>query len=282
MSKDLLPYGVFTTAFDEVVAARELAARPAPAPAVTSARDTRSGLRPEAGAEAADIAADLPAFDGTVQVLLEMGGSNRGSHVDVIAAVDVLATALEKAGIRFEVLGFTTSTWKGGRSRELWKTPPSSGRERPPGRVCDLLHVVFKEPDAGWRAADSGGPSPAAMVDALYRAPYLKENVDGEALRWALSRASGETRLLVFGDGISVDETTLSLNPSAILGDDRLRALGELGEAGVEVAYVEVTNYPHGDPVPGVTRFEPGTPPAEVARATLGLVLGPAAPAPGR
>lgn len=282
MSQDPKPYKAFTTAFDEVVAASDLALRPAPTSVGLPDADARSGLRPSADAEAAALAADLPAYDGTVQVLLDMSGSNRGAHVQIIACVDVLVSALEKAGIRCEVLGFTTSTWKGGRSRDLWKTPPYEEREREPGRLCDLLHVVFKEAGAGWHDG-SAGPSPAALLDALYRPPHLRENIDGEALRWAMSRQAGETRLLVFGDGRSIDDSTLSLNPSTILDEDRARALAELADAGVEVSYVEVSSFPRGEPGEDVSRFDAGMAPAEVVGAALERLLAPvSAPAPGR
>ena len=280
MSQDR-PYKAFTTEFDEVVPASELALRPIGS-FHSFTGDDRSGLRPSAAAEAEELASGLPAFDGTLQVLLDMSGSNRGSHVETIACVDLLATALERAGIRFEVLGFTTSSWKGGKSRELWKVPPFEEREHGPGRLCDLLHVVFKEPDDGWRSDAGGTPSPAALLDALYRPPYLRENIDGEALRWAMSRQSGETRLLVFGDGRSIDDSTLSLNPAGILDDDRRLALAELEATGVEVAYVEVTRVMGGEPRDGVDRFDVSTPPAEVARAALERILAPAAPSPGR
>ena len=85
---------------------------------------------------------------------------------------DLLANVLERCGVRVEILGYTTRCWRGGRSRELWL---ANGRPEHPGCLTDLLHIVFKGGDSGWRRARR---SLGTMLDE----ELLKENVDGEAL----------------------------------------------------------------------------------------------------
>ena len=47
----------------------------------------------------------------------------------------------------------------------------------------------------------------------------LKENIDGEAINWALSRLKKEERkiLMVISDGAPVDDSTLSVNSGDFL-----------------------------------------------------------------
>src|SRR3546814_2857080 len=57
----------------------------------------------------------------------------------IFAAIsaDILARTLERCGVKTEILGFTTRTWKGGQSREDWL---AAGRPAHPGRLNDLRH----------------------------------------------------------------------------------------------------------------------------------------------
>ena len=147
------------------------------------------------------------------------------------------ATAmLEGCGAKVEVLGFTTAGWRGGRARELWH---SSGRPEFPGRLCALLHIIYKAADEplhdgiGWDAMLNGG--------ALY------ENVDGEALEWAASRLlkqpESDRLLIVLSDGAPVDDSTLDANGGSILHrhvlevTDRLTSTAELRLGGVGVGH---------------------------------------------
>jgi cobaltochelatase CobT len=126
-------------------------------------------------------------------------------------ATDLLAEALERCGIKVEVLGFTTVAWKGGRSRRDWEL---DGRPPAPGRLNDLRHIVYKP-------AASTGPAARRNLAVMLDASLLKENVGGEALAWAHARlmARPEARriLLVISDGAPVDDSTLLANPGNYL-----------------------------------------------------------------
>ena len=125
--------------------------------------------------------------------------------MSALLAVEGAIDALKHAGIAFEILGFTTSSWKGGQSRRAWRW---AGRPAIPGRLCDLLHIVY-------HSADRGSVSPPKLAPAL-RPDLLHENIDGEALAWAASRleASQWSRRVIclISDGAPVDDSTLLSN----------------------------------------------------------------------
>lgn len=143
-----------------------------------------------------------------VTVLLDHSGSMRGLKARAAAKSAIaIGQAIEGLGATIEVLGFTTSTWLGGRSRKLWE----SRRDSPtfPGRLCDLLHIVYRTGD--------GPPTDWAKNLALMLDDSaLKENIDGEALLWARQRArrldpTGWVCLIV-SDGSPVDDSTIMAN----------------------------------------------------------------------
>lgn len=123
------------------------------------------------------------------------------------AAADCLHNFLQNLGCKVEVLGFTTTTWKGGRSRQKWQR---RGRPSSPGRLCDLLHVVYVE--AGSTPSGTGSWALRSML----RPDLPKENVDGEALEWASERLKRLKQtlkfLIVVSDGAPVDDSTLKEN----------------------------------------------------------------------
>ncbi|TPE50178.1 cobaltochelatase subunit CobT [Amaricoccus solimangrovi] len=88
--------------------------------------------------------------------------------------------------------------------------------QRPPlpGRLNDLRHIVYKSAEAPWRRA-------RANLGLMMKEGLLKENIDGEALEWAYRRltARPEARrvLMVISDGAPVDDSTLSVNPANYL-----------------------------------------------------------------
>jgi len=143
-----------------------------------------------------------PDTDCVVSVLIDCSGSMK-EHIEPVAAlVDILARALEQAGARTEVLGFTTGAWNGGRSRQDWL---ARGRPRHPGRLNETLHMVFKDAGRSWRRARAG-------IAALLKADLFREGVDGEAVEWACRRlnARPENRriLIVVSDGSPMDTST--------------------------------------------------------------------------
>ncbi len=90
----------------------------------------------------------------------------------------------------------------------------AEGRPPSPGRLNDLRHIVYKGADAPWRRARRN-------LGLMMREGLLKENIDGEALEWAHRRLLGRPEqrriLMVISDGAPVDDSTLSVNPSNYL-----------------------------------------------------------------
>ncbi|HEU0221062.1 MAG TPA: cobaltochelatase subunit CobT [Paracoccaceae bacterium] len=88
------------------------------------------------------------------------------------------------------------------------------GRSPQPGRLNDLRHIIYKGADAPWRRV-------RANLGLMMKEGLLKENIDGEALEWAHRRLTGrpEARriLMVISDGAPVDDSTLSVNPANYL-----------------------------------------------------------------
>ncbi len=150
--------------------------------------------------------------DTVVSLLIDNSGSMRGRPITVAAmSADILARTLERCGVKVEILGFTTRSWKGGSSREQWV---GQGKPKNPGRLNDLRHIVYKAADMPWRRARKS-------LGLMLREGLLKENIDGEALMWAhnrlLARPEQRRILMVISDGAPVDDATLSANPGNYL-----------------------------------------------------------------
>jgi len=90
----------------------------------------------------------------------------------------------------------------------------ANGKPAHPGRLNDLRHIIYKKADEPWRHARRN-------LGLMMREGLLKENIDGEALLWAHSRllARPEDRriLMVISDGAPVDDSTLSVNNAGYL-----------------------------------------------------------------
>jgi cobaltochelatase CobT len=155
---------------------------------------------------------DMEFRDTVVSLLIDNSGSMRGRPITVAAmSADILARTLERCGVKVEILGFTTRSWKGGTAREKWV---NDGKPKNPGRLNDLRHIVYKSADTPWRRARKN-------LGLMLREGLLKENIDGEALLWAHHRLLGRTEqrriLMVISDGAPVDDATLSANPGNYL-----------------------------------------------------------------
>jgi cobaltochelatase CobT len=140
-------------------------------------------------------------------------------HVEPIAVMaDVLMRALEQAGVATEILGFTTSTWNGGRARQDWF---AQGRPAAPGRLNEVRHLVFKKAETPWRRA-------RRPLGALLKADLFREGVDGEAVEWACQRLLEHDRqrriLVVMSDGCPMDSATNLANDAFYL-DNHLKAV---------------------------------------------------------
>ena len=155
---------------------------------------------------------DIEFKDTLVTILIDNSGSMRGKPISVAAiCADILSRTLERCLVKVEILGFTTKHWKGGLSREKWmkKNKPSS-----PGRLNDLRHIIYKSADSQWRQAKNN-------IGLMLKEGLLKENIDGEALKWAFGKMNKRKEdrkiLMVISDGAPVDDSTLSTNSSDYL-----------------------------------------------------------------
>jgi cobaltochelatase CobT len=160
-----------------------------------------------------------PVADAVVSVLIDCSGSMR-QHIDAVAMlVDLLSRALEIAGVRSEILGFTTGAWNGGRAAREWMR---AGRPRHPGRLNERCHLVFKDADTAWRRARPG-------IAALFKSDLFREGFDGEAVDWAVQRLRqrDEARrvLIVVSDGCPMDSATQQANDDGYLGQHLLQVV---------------------------------------------------------
>jgi cobaltochelatase CobT len=155
--------------------------------------------------------------DTVVSFLVDHSGSLRGRPMLLAAGSAMIASdLLNSLNVKQEVLGFTTMRWRGGLSRERWL---QSGRPRHPGRLNDLLHVVYC----------SAGERPTSLRYArMVHTDLTKENLDGEALEWAASRLRNQPEsrkhLIVISDGAPVDDSTLLENGEEYL-ENHLRSV---------------------------------------------------------
>lgn len=166
---------------------------------------------------ASGVVASRPHNPVAVTLLLDHSGSLRGEPSQRLAATTgILAECLYRLRIPHEVLAFTTSSWRGGKSKRAWE---QSGSPAAPGRLCDLLHIIY-------RAFDDPHELSYDALETMTKPWLLKENVDGEALLWASDRLKARTEarrvMIVISDGAPVDDTTLFANGPNIL-DDHLR-----------------------------------------------------------
>lgn len=150
--------------------------------------------------------------DTALTILLDNSGSMRGQPIVMAAlACQIIAEILEKFSVKTEIIGFTTSDWKGGRARKLWE---SSGRPSNPGRLNELRHVIYKHFNQKFKKAKTN-------LGLMLKEGVLKENIDGEALLFARSRLMQQSEkrkiLLVISDGTPVDDSTNSANDKDIL-----------------------------------------------------------------
>ena len=233
-------YRVYTAEFDRIIHGDELPAVFGPEHEATlqvKASEVDPALsRWRAAAEPAAVEAarahaskhsvdDLK--DTVACLLLDHSGSLRGQPAILATAIaEIVADYWSRIGIRYEILGFTTSSWKGGRSREKWI---ASGRPSNPGRLCDLLQIVY-------RTADDQYPGAPRSIRNLMREELTKENVDGEAIAWAAGRLRNrhEARkiLVVVSDGGPVDDSTLAANAPDYLDRHLRKVTASINEAG--------------------------------------------------
>jgi cobaltochelatase CobT len=148
------------------------------------------------------------------------------------AAVDCAQDYLGGLEAASEVLGFTTRAWRGGRARRDWYL---SGSKPNPGRLNELLHIVFKRADDNRHSLESWS------FRQMFRPGLLKENIDGEAIEWAIGRLrsypADRRVLVVLADGAPVDDATMLANGVPYLREHLMHVLADAkAEGDVEVA----------------------------------------------
>lgn len=153
-----------------------------------------------------------PWCDTVVTFLLDNSGSMKRQRFEAVAVmVDIYSRALELAGIRSEILGFTTGGWTGGESIKAWR---AAGMPSYPGRLNDRMHIVYKDADTSWRRARYG-------IASLLNTNHFREGLDGEALEWAAQRLrlmnASRKCLVVISDGAPMDSATAHYNDEYFL-----------------------------------------------------------------
>ena len=157
-------------------------------------------------------------------LLIDCSGSMKQHNEPVALLADVMARALEQAGVEVEVLGFTTAAWNGGRAAKAWQR---AGKPPHPGRLNEVRHLVFKDANSSWRRARPG-------LAALQKNELFREGIDGEAVEWACMRLRAAAHdqpierriLIVISDGSPMDTATNLANDAHYL-DHHLRQVVE-------------------------------------------------------
>jgi len=153
-----------------------------------------------------------PTCNLVVSFLIDNSGSMKNQRYESVAVlIDIYCRALELAGAKTEVLGFTTNSWNGGRALQDWR---KIGEPANPGRLNEALFIVYKDAETPWRRAKY---SIAALMNTL----HYREGLDGEALDWAATRLSkhNEQRkaLILISDGAPMDSATANTNNDTYL-----------------------------------------------------------------
>lgn len=250
-------YRVFTTAYDQEVAARALAR----AEVLQEHRARLDRLVAASGLNGARLARELkallgqPAHDGWDSAMEEgrVDGRRlarliaspterrlfRSEHIEARADcvlaflvdcsgsmkrhIEPLATLLDVFVRALEQAGVTSELL--GFGTGAWNGGRArrdwlqAGRPPSPGRLNELSHRVFKDGDTRWRRARPG-------IAALLKADLYREGIDGEAVDWAAARlqARPESRklLVVVSDGCPMDSATQLANDAFYL-DNHLK-----------------------------------------------------------
>jgi cobaltochelatase CobT len=159
---------------------------------------------------------------GRVSLLIDCSGSMKEQRIKIAVYVDSLIRILEQAHIQTEVLGYSTSTWQGGRPFKEWRR---NGQIPNPGRLNERVHWIFKNFQTNWRRARPG-------IAALLRPEIYAESIDGEALLWAAGRLISQNRnlsthnkLILFSDGCPMDRATIEANGENFLKNHLVQAI---------------------------------------------------------
>jgi cobaltochelatase CobT len=174
--------------------------------------------------------------DLVIALLIDQSGSMKGSPIAFAGvAATLLADLVDRLGARTEILGFSTAGWRGGNARARWL---ENGRPARPGRLCALMHVIYKSADESTLGAE------ARRV--MVHPDLLRENVDGEALLWArdrlIARPERHKLLIVVSDGAPVDDSTLQANGPSILHRHIMKVVHDVEAEGLIVGGVGINH----------------------------------------
>ena len=237
------PYHAFTTAFDREVVADELGAILGELKfddglvleqawreltvGLALRRDRFADLVDRAQSSVRSAVSQEILTNAVVAVLIDQSSSMRGAKaLYAVTVVDLCQRLLAGLGVGLEVLGFTTSAWHGGNS---WREWVKLGRPQDPGRLNDLLHIVYRD-------ADASGPLSDDVLRWMLRPDLRKENIDGEAILWAANRLrlrpEAHKILIVISDGEPSEAQTQCENNTDYLSDHLETVIGEVRETG--------------------------------------------------
>jgi len=172
-----------------------------------------------------------------IAFLIDHSTAMRGlKMLSALVAVECAISVLDQCSIRSEILGFTTRGIDGGQSRKKWRKARSPAN---PGRLCDLRHIIYKTADQsiGWQRN---------LIFALH--PDVPgDNIDGEALEWAVSRLENgdwQKRVVCFlSNAAPSNESTLMENVDPQLLRNHLTlAEEEAQKAGIDVGCLLLTS----------------------------------------
>ena len=155
-----------------------------------------------------------------ITFLMDCSGSMQKHSHKLSLLVDTILKSVGLANIPFEIIGFTTNNWNGGKVYRQWL---KQGQPKHPGRLNEVRHIVFKDFDTHWRRSRLG-------IASLRKADIFKEGIDGEAVQFASQRLQQHTAqrkvLIVFSDGCPMDTATSTANDQFYL-DNHLKQVIE-------------------------------------------------------
>ncbi|TKE95399.1 cobalamin biosynthesis protein CobT [Vibrio kanaloae] len=155
-----------------------------------------------------------------ITFLMDCSGSMQKHSHKLSLLMDTILKSVGLADIPFEIIGFTTNNWNGGKVYRKWL---KQGQPKHPGRLNEVRHIVFKDFDTHWRRSRLG-------IASLRKADIFKEGIDGEAVQFASQRLQQNNAqrkvLIVFSDGCPMDTATSTANDQFYL-DNHLKQVIE-------------------------------------------------------
>ncbi|NAZ93018.1 cobaltochelatase CobT-related protein [Vibrio toranzoniae] len=187
---------------------------------ITSPLDRAVFYQPEIGAS----------HQCAITFLMDCSGSMQKHSHKLSLLIYTILKSVGLANIPFEIIGFTTNNWNGGKVYRQWL---KQGQPKHPGRLNEVQHIVFKDFDTHWRRSRLG-------IASLRKADIFKEGIDGEAVQFASQRLQQHSAqrkvLIVFSDGCPMDTATSTANDQFYL-DNHLKQVieRESSKNGIEI-----------------------------------------------